>query len=100
MVTMITKPGQNEAGNPGYIFAGPEDPELIVDAGCGLRCAAPFDPTVSGRETRFVARRAVDRWNVTTHRNLAIVPYLLVRGPVNRIARRSHKEGKEPSAAD
>jgi len=27
---------------------------------------------------------------------LAILPYLLVRGPVNRIARRLHKNAKEP----
>jgi hypothetical protein len=31
---------------------------------------------------------------------LAIVPYLLVRGPVNRIARRLHKAGKERLAGD
>jgi hypothetical protein len=31
---------------------------------------------------------------------LAILPYLLIRGPVNRIARRSHKVGKERLAGD
>ncbi|MGA8732207.1 MAG: hypothetical protein WB608_25860 [Terracidiphilus sp.] len=31
---------------------------------------------------------------------LAIVPYLLVRGPVNRIARRSHKSVKERIVGD
>lgn len=31
---------------------------------------------------------------------LAILPYLLIRGPVNRIARRSHKAVKERLAGD
>jgi hypothetical protein len=31
---------------------------------------------------------------------LAIVPYLLIRGPVNRIARRSHKVVKERVAGN
>ena len=31
---------------------------------------------------------------------LAIVPYLLIRGPVNRIARRSRKAVKERLAGD
>jgi hypothetical protein len=31
---------------------------------------------------------------------LAILPYLLIRGPVNRIARRSHKVAKERLAGD
>jgi hypothetical protein len=89
-------------GKPAYfwaLFTGAEERRLMLQDGWKSEGRLLILAVVLDAIYQFIAlRRFYPGEAVLVAFFLAIVPYLLVRGPVNRIARRMHNAAKERKA--